>query len=969
MFLSAKPNDVKQYIKQYIKPSQVALSLGLLSCTAITSASFADDLIISEYIEGSSNNKAIELYNPTESDIDLTGYQLQFYFNGNTTSGTSIDLVGQVQAGATFVLADNDASSEILDKAQQTSTSSFFNGDDAIVLLNQSEIIDSLGQVGVDPGSQWGEGELSTKDNTLRRDHDGVVADVVVDDEVTLANWFGFAQNDFSDLGNFNGSVTDPTDPTDPVDPVELICGETAIAIHAIQGATDISPLLGETVVVEAIVTADMQAGLKGFYLQMADAESDADPMTSEGIFVYTENASIAVNAGDRVRLQAEVKEYNNLTELADVSAWTICQTQQNLPTLAMVTLPTLEGVGLEPYEGMRVRFEQSLVVNSVSNLGKYGEAQLGSSRHFIGTQIMSPGANALALEASYQYDRVILDDGKTASNPDVVPYPAPQLSATNTLRAGDSVSSLTGVLHYGFNEYRVMPTEMVNVVSTNSRTVSPERSLAADVTIASYNVLNYFNGDGAGQGFPTSRGADSVSEFERQQAKIVSALLNIDADIVGLMEIENDGFGANSAISTLVAELNAAVGEAKYQFISATNSIIGTDQIAVGLLYQADKVSPVGEAKILSSANSPLDENGAVFFDSSKNRPMLAQVFVDDASGESFVVAVNHLKSKGGSCSSIGDPDMNDGQGNCNVTRTRAAQGLAIWLAQEFTDNGEELKALVIGDLNAYAKEDPITALKQAGYIELFEHTGQSNAYSYLYNGKAGQVDHALANSALIEHVLNVSEWHINADEPVVIDYNEENKSQAQLSDYYQADAYRSSDHDPMIVELQFLPSNQAPIADFTWALQGGVVNVVSTSTDDNDEQLTHEWSWGDGATSSGNVAGYEYSSNGTYTITLTVTDSQGLLSSKSQVVEVVDLIENIPPVANIRHIDLWFVDLFISFSTDEDGYITSQQWLFNDGHVVNRRLVLKRAGTANSVQLTVTDNQGATDSQSTAF
>ncbi len=482
---------------------------------------------------------------------------------------------------------------------------------------------------------------------------------------------------------------------------------------------------------------------------------------------------------------------------------------------------------------------------------------------------------------------------------------------------------------------------------------------------MASFNVLNYFNGDGAGGGFPTPRGADTATEFERQRAKIISAMVGIDADLFGLMEIENDGFGSDSAIADLVSGLNTAIGETRYGYVNAGGSSIGTDAIAVGMIYRLDKVSPQGAAKILSTANSPLDDAGAPLFNDGKNRPMLTQSFSVNDSDESFVVAVNHFKSKGSNCDSLGDPNLNDGQGNCNVTRTRAAQAVGIWLAAEYP----EAPVLLIGDLNAYAQENPLTALKDAGFTELFDHLDKVGAYSYVFSGETGQLDHALANSELIDSVVDVAEWHINTDEPRILDYNEEFKSASQIENLYSDSAYRSSDHDPVIVSLLLEAANIAPVASFTVDLQGAVANFTSTSTDEDGELVSYEWTFGDGNGADGQAVSHEYAQDGDYVVTLTVTDDGGLSHSVSQTVTVVTEPENMKPVAVIHHIDLWFIDIFVSLSYDEDGYITRHKWKFNDGSKINGPVAVKFASRASKVKLVVTDNDGLKDSAKLRF
>jgi hypothetical protein len=110
----------------------------------------------------------------------------------------------------------------------------------------------------------------------------------------------------------------------------------------------------------------------------------------------------------------------------------------------------------------------------------------------------------------------------------------------------------------------------------------------------------------------------------------------------------------------------------------------------------------------------------------------------------------------------------------------------------------------LIIGDLNAYAMEDPVTAIKAGGYTDLIDtFIGSSEAYSYVFMGQSGYLDHALASSELVGQISGITDWHINADEPRVLDYNMEYKSAEQIISLYNADPYRASDHDPVIVGI----------------------------------------------------------------------------------------------------------------------------------------------------------------------
>ncbi len=567
------------------------------------------------------------------------------------------------------------------------------------------------------------------------------------------------------------------------------LCGTDYTAISQIQGTGDNSPLLGSEVEVEAVVTADFQAGLNGFYLQSAAGDEDTDSNSSEGIFVFTGDNPIALTVGGRVRLAGSVNEFEGMTQISDLTGITTCAGVATPPQPVPLNLP-FEKLP-EHLEGMLVSFS-GLTVNGTFQLGRHGSVALAEGRRMTPTQIAKPGAAANAVAAKNALNEIYLDDGSKQQNPAHIPFPPGGLSAGNSLRVGDTMSLSKGVLHQSQNRYSVQPIAGVSVVKSNPRTESPELKAGANLVVASFNVLNYFT-------TLEERGADSEIEFQRQEAKIVSAIKAMDAHIIGLMELENNGFGEDSAIATLVKALNTSVEKGTWQYIDPKVPNMGTASIKVGTIYRSDLVAPVGDAKILNSSNSITDDAGNPLFVERKSRPMLVQEFRLTENGQNLVVAVNHLKSKGSSCEDLNDPNLGDGQGNCNVTRTRAAKAIGSFLDSEYTGK----PTLIIGDLNAYAKEDPLTALADAGYTELFEHLGKENAYGYVFRGRSGQLDHALANAALLDAVVDVVEWNINADEPVILDYNTEFKSEQQIQSYYAADPFRSSDHDPVIVAL----------------------------------------------------------------------------------------------------------------------------------------------------------------------
>ena len=851
------------------------------------------DLFFSEYIEGTSNNKALEMFNGTGAPIDLGagGYNVQVHFNGNPVATLTINLTGVVVSGDVFVLAQAAANATILAQADQTNGSGWFNGDDAVALRRGTAVIDVIGQIGLDPGTEWGSGLASTADNTLRRkgpieagdpngsdvfdpgvEWDGFATDTFralgahpgepPDDAPTVASTApgsgSTARNDANIIINFSEPVTvsgswfsiacslsgahtaavtggpaqftlDPdvdftTDDsctvnvvaanvvdTDLVDPpnemaadhsftfnVGPVCGNPSHLIHQVQGAGISSPLQGQAVTVEGIVVGDYQrdgsAGrLGGFFLQEEDTDADDTAASSEGIFVFDGDLGVDVIVGQAVSASGAVLEFEGLTELSPATDVTVCDAgPAPTPTPAEITLPVTTAGDWERWEGMLADFTQPMTVTENFGLGRFGEVVLSATgRQYQGTHAAAPGADALAVSDLNARTRIVLDDANTSQNADPTLYPIGGLSASNTLRTGATVADLTAIVHQAFGTYRLQPVGPISFDGAADRPTSPP-AVGGRMQVAAFNVLNYFNGDGAGGGFPTSRGAEDQLEFDRQHDKIVAAIGAMDAEVVGLMEIENDGSDPAPAIESLVDGLNDSAGPGTYAYIQTGE--IGTDEIAVAIIYQPAEVTPLGDFAILDSSVDPR-------FIDTRSRPALAQTFTETATGAEFTVAVNHLKSKGSGCG-VGDDQPDHLGGNCNGTRTAAAEALADWLASDPTGSGDP-DAMIIGDLNSYRMESPITALREAGFTDLLAEFEGPDAYTYVFMGASGYLDHAQATASFREQVVDAAPWHINTDEPTALDYNTNFKTANHVTSLYAPDPFRSSDHDPVMVGL----------------------------------------------------------------------------------------------------------------------------------------------------------------------
>lgn len=599
--------------------------------------------------------------------------------------------------------------------------------------------------------------------------------------------------------------------------------------IYAIQGSGANAAITG-TVTTQGVVVGDFEgsSGLQGFYLQ--DGTGDADAATSDGIFVFTGSANTAAR-GDIVRVTGYARERNGQTTLngsnsnsAAVPASNIIDCGDGSVGSTDVTLPFATSAFPERYEGMLVRLPQALVIAEYFNYDRFGEIVLalpldGESRPFTPTSVEEPGAAAQARAAANALRRITLDDGGGTQNPASVRHPnGSPFALDNRFRGGDTVQDTVGVLGFDFGLYRIQPTGAATHTAANPRPAAPP-PVGGSLRAATMNTLNFFLTPDYATGNPLDnqcgpartlecRGwdADQATELARQRDKLLAALIGLDADVIGLNEIENttgvDPLG--DPTNGIVTGLNDALGGGTYAAIDT--GVIGTDAIRVGLIYRPAAVTPVGPYRILDSTVDPR------FLDT-KSRPVLAQTFEVVATGARFTVAVNHLKSKGSACTDVGDPDVGDGQGNCNQTRRLAAQALVDWLATDPTGSGDR-DVLILGDLNSYALEDPIDAVRAGAddtagtaddYENLIARFQGRFAYSFVFDGQAGYLDHALASATLRGQVTGAAGWHINADEPDLLDYDTSFKPPAQDA-LYEPNAYRSSDHDALVVGLDLL-------------------------------------------------------------------------------------------------------------------------------------------------------------------
>jgi predicted extracellular nuclease len=545
----------------------------------------------------------------------------------------------------------------------------------------------------------------------------------------------------------------------------ETLCALEATPIAAIQGDSFQSPMLEAKVNVRGVVTL---VNDDGFYLE--SLAPDDSPATSEGLFVVTGHASDRFSEGQVVVTSGTVAERgegrDTLTSVESLDSWAICERNHVLPN-SNSNLPLPPGQR-EAIEAMRVSFMQPLAVTDVYGL-RFGNLRISVNRILPApTEVARPGDDArermLRNRDSSIHVRLDRDD-----EPNIV--------------VGASLSGVTGVMA---NEGRGPILTLAEDISTAAPPVYRVTGVAEnDLRLLSLNLHNYFNGDGRGNGFPTTRGAETPDEFAKQRTRLTATVREIQPDLVAVMELENDGFGPTSAAADFRSDLGRA-HPGPWQVIGSQFDAIGADQIAVGLFFRSDRLEPVGAPRRLQTG--PFEWG---------SRVPLAQVFRDLPSGTAFLVVVNHFKSKGSCPDSGPNTNRQDGQGCWNHARVEAARSVIGWV-QSLASGEAGGRVLILGDFNAYRMEDPVQAFGEAGFLDLTASAGMLSGYTYVYRGEAGTLDYAFASPQLGRLVRSARSLPINARFPPGIE-----------PEY---DWVRSSDHDPVVVDLRFRQSATMP-------------------------------------------------------------------------------------------------------------------------------------------------------------
>lgn len=781
------------------------------------SAPEATTIVINEVYGGGESSDAtyrddfVELFNPTSQPVELAGWKIGYASAKSGNFNSACTLAGTIPARGFFLVqttSSTTTSPELPAPDVKCSAKISLSATDGAVKLTNAagDQVDLVGY-GTSP-VYLGSGaapRLSKIESAGRVSFTG-------DNKADFTKAAPTPQNSAADPLPFDNSS--PSDTASPApSATDTPSANTITPISAIQGTGDKTPLDQQTVTTLGIVTAAYPTGnFNGVYLQTPGSggveKKPGD--ASDGIFYYSQVAAAGLKIGDCVEVTAKAGEYYGLTQLSGGSF----QSSQGCEPVKATVLETLPATDAdkEPYEGMLVLPKGTYTITNNYQLNQYGQLGLafGDQPLFVATDVVRPGKTAEDYEAENLKKYITLDDGSSwdyMKNDTAKKSPLPYLSQTTPMRTNSHLTfEKPVILDYRF-QWNFQPTSQVVgpdapfLTSENDRPAKPA-DVGGDVKLATFNVLNYFtdlgkdepgckyysdmNGDPVATNYCTVRGAYSESAFKDQQEKIVAAINGLGADVVGLEEVQNSaqipskpGQNRDKALAALVKALNDAGG--RWDYVPSPIVVPGSeDVIRTAFIYNPTTVELVGPSRIL------IDDAFA------NARQPLAQEFKAKGTTTSFVAITNHFKSKGS-----GDDD-GTGQGKSNPSRVAQAKALSNWAntLPEFKDKA----IFLIGDFNAYSKEDPVAEIEKAGFTNLVA-AGNADLTTYQFGGRLGSLDHEFANAKAHELVTGATVWNINADESIAMQYS---RRRYNVTDFHQATPFASSDHDPAIVGIK---------------------------------------------------------------------------------------------------------------------------------------------------------------------
>ncbi|WP_159739646.1 ExeM/NucH family extracellular endonuclease [Vibrio atypicus] len=797
------------------------------------------NVLITEIVENG-NDKAVELYNNSSAPVDLSRYSLIQYNNqtGSNPQTIKIALSGTLEASGVYVVAHSQLAGKLTSIVDQVEALAFNGkGGDAVALAKEGRNIDLIGHLGKDATDVF-------EDASLQRINPSTPSM-----SFEASDWKDAGDGNYDGLGNVDGVAPPNPDPDPNPTPDPDPEPSPASLIGELQGSSWASPytdpLNGKFVsdevftvigVITAIQSNELDQGERlGFYMQ--DEVPDNDARTSDGIFVAADVSGLKV--GDKVEVVGPVEEYYGWTQ---IPASQIKQVGTGSITAADLTELSSDkefDFTLERHEGMLININSMLEMRVSRSYSldegpqRYNMVLSKGHASVHPNQKFFPSSDDAAKTADCNEDyRLVVESfekdivGLPSWYPDFAKSDADQNGSTEDyIRVGDRANQLQGVLGYSYSDYRLYVTEQANngtfVTNGNSRHDKPNLK-SGDIKLATFNTGGYFNSPFWGEANLANGGqliesSADLTQFEVQTSKLVNALIGLDADIVGLVEVENNGLSASSAIGHLVSELNKNLDESSHYHIASAQGLEQVGEL-VSANYLIFKASKVG-LESLKVADMPKQVAGEIIAEQAAS--VIATFNFKDRD-EVLTVAVSDFVDKQQTCL---EDDSESLQGKCAELRVSAADYL-----------GQQLQAIpgekvILGSLNAFLNEDPISVLTNRNAVPenyeiktasstfvadmpLQDEDGEvidiqygyenvlaildTKGYNAVHNDGQGSLDYILTSPGLKSLVVDTVQWNINAAESSVLAYSNS------LGQQYQ-DVYRAAVHDPVVVSIAF--------------------------------------------------------------------------------------------------------------------------------------------------------------------
>ncbi|MDQ2109568.1 MULTISPECIES: ExeM/NucH family extracellular endonuclease [Vibrio] len=777
-------------------------------------------IIISETTEGSGNNKAIELTNISQENINLEQYTLRIAHNGaQDWSSSTLSLpITVMQPSQTYVIAHSQADPELLALADlQDTRVTTFNGDDIVGLFHQQQLIDIVGTLGIR--------EDFNKDTSLRR--------INVQSSTTFKpeHWHSTGIiNDWSHIGTPPKLDNQEIPPTIP--PITAI----DTTIMDLQGDGWASPYTDpangklesdEVFRVNGVIThiqtnSDLGKDLPiGFFIQ--DEFGDNNPLTSDAIFV--QGLVQGYSIGDKVTVTGKVIEQFGSTQLVPTGNITKISSGHNIEptTVTRLLSDRYYAETLERHEGMLVRFtdDSNMYVSRSfafdTGPQRYNMVLAYQQPNIHPHQNHLPGSNEAIRQADCNLDqRLVVEATQTGSkHQPIVWYPDFAKNTNgieqNLISIGDRASNIEGIIGYSHSDYRLYVTKQANSESFTRQINSSDPVInEGNIKIVTFNTeglfISHLHGNNnpavdnhSQTGFVTG-GAKDQADLDLQIKKLTAAIHTMNSDLIALLQVENNGFEQGSAIDYLLTKINKGQENKQHYQVAKWNAsnqdhYVGNNPTASYILYRPS-VFKLNDLELLTM---PSDDKQSI----SMNETVIATLNIHSKENPiELVVAAVDLVNRDQNCHG----DTTQQTTPCDQLRQQASQAIIEAMSKK-TDH-----QLILGSLHAYPKEKAALVFSPTelnSYVDAVAiRDRNSERYSIERNAESGRVDYIFMSTSLRDKFVDSAPWSINSAQSALLNY------QSGMT-FDETNWYRSSSHDPILLTLNLALSSNNDLGD----------------------------------------------------------------------------------------------------------------------------------------------------------